>query len=175
MLDLLKTILINQYGASLATLNECVERCPDAAWESKVANLEFSQVVFHTLIYADFYLGDGDRESFQRQPFHVDNPGRFGDYEEFEDRPPVTLYDRPFIRLYLDHCHVKAGEVVAAETAASLSARSPFSWLDFSRAETHLYNIRHIQHHAAQLILRLRRDFGQNMPWFRSGWPAAAR
>jgi MFS superfamily sulfate permease-like transporter len=33
------------------------------------------------------------------------------------------------------------------------------------------YITRHIQHHAAQLILRLRRDFEVDIPWFKSGWP----
>lgn len=174
MLDTFKQVIVNQFDAALCTLSTCIEQCPDAAWTTKIANYEFSQVTFHTLIFADFYLGDGDEQTFRRQPFHVDNEGGFGDYEEFENRVPVTLYERPFIRSYVAHCRAKASEVIAAETAESLSVRSPFSWLPFSRAEVHVYNIRHIQHHAAQLILRLRREYRQEMPWFKSGWPVAA-
>lgn len=170
MLGTFKEVLTNQYGAALCTLDSCIERCPDAAWKAKIVNYEFSQVVFHTLIYTDYYLGDGD-ETFYKQPFHVGNPGCFGGYEEFEDRIPVTLYDRPFLRSYVAFCRAKYPAVIAAETAESLAGPSPFSWLPFSRAETHVHNIRHIQSHAAQLILRLRRDFGQDMPWFKSGWP----
>ncbi|MHC4421686.1 MAG: DinB family protein [Planctomycetota bacterium] len=174
MLDTFKNVIANQFDAALCTLSTCIDGCPDDAWKATIANYEFNQVTFHTLIYADYYLGDGD-ETFRRQPFHLDNQGRFGDYEEFEDRVPVTLYERPFIQRYAAHCRSKATEVVAAETADSLSARSPFSWLPFTRAEVHVYNIRHIQHHAAQLILRLRRDHGQDMPWFKSGWPETAK
>lgn len=170
MLDVLKGLLANQFDAALWTLSTCIDRCPDAAWTSKIAAYEFSQVAFHTLIYADFYLGDGDDEALRRQRFHADNEGCFGDYEEFEDRVPVMLYDRPFIQNYLAHCKTKASEVIAAETTESLAAKSPFSWLPFSRAEVHVYNTRHIQHHAAQLILRLRRDYQQDIPWFKSGW-----
>ena len=172
MLDTFKEVIGNQFDAALCTLSTCIDRCPDAAWKSKIVNYEFSQVTFHTLIFTDFYLGDGD-ETFRRQPFHLDNKGCFGDYEEFEHRVPVTLYERPFIQSYVAHCRAKASEVIAAETAESLTAQSPFSWLTFSRAEVHVYNIRHIQHHSAQLILRLRRDYEQDMPWFRSGWPHA--
>jgi hypothetical protein len=44
------------------------------------------------------------------------------------------------------------------------------------RAELHVYNIRHIQHHSAQLIMRLRLDCDVDVPWISSGWrdPAPA-
>jgi hypothetical protein len=45
---------------------------------------------------------------------------------------------------------------------------------DFSRAELHVYNIRHIHHHAAQLSLRLRLDTGRGVDWVGSGWREAA-
>ena len=38
------------------------------------------------------------------------------------------------------------------------------------RAELHVYSIRHIQHHAAQLSLRLRLDAGVAIPWIGVGW-----
>jgi hypothetical protein len=42
-----------------------------------------------------------------------------------------------------------------------------------SRAELYVYNLRHIQHHAAQLSLRLRLDHGVNIAWVGSGWREA--
>lgn len=174
MLKTLKEVLANQFHAALCTLNDCIDRCPDSAWNSKIVNLEFNQAAFHTLIYTDYYLGDGE-ETFRRQLFHRENEGRFGDYEEFEDRVQVATYERPFIQAYMAHCRTKLSETIAAETAESLSAESTFPWLTFSRAEVYVYTIRHIQHHAAQLILRLRRDYQQDMPWFKSGWPPSAK
>ncbi len=174
MLQTLKEVFANQLHAALCTLSECIDRCPDAAWTSKIVNLDFSQVAFHTLIYLDYYLGDGD-ETFRQQPFHIENQGRFGDYEEFDDRAPVTLYQRPFIQSYVAHCRAKISATIATETAESLSTESPFPWLTLPRAEVYIYNTRHVQHHAAQLILRLRRDYQQDMPWFKSGWPPTAK
>jgi hypothetical protein len=174
MLQPVKEVFANQFEAALCTLNECIDRCPEAAWRSKIVNLEFNQAVFHTLIYTDFYLGDGD-ETFRQQPFHRDNQGRFGDYEEFEDRVQVAIYERPFIQAYMTHCRTKLSATIAAETDESLGEQSPFPWLTFSRAEVYVYSIRHIQHHAAQLILRLRRDYKQDMPWYKSGWPPSAK
>ena len=60
-----------------------------------------------------------------------------------------------------------SGLVAAAKVPALVATH-------LTRAEVHIHNIRHIQHHAAQLILRLRRDYGQDMPWFKSGWPDTA-
>ncbi len=169
MLDTVRELIANQLEAALCTLNACIDRCPETAWNARVGNLKFCQVAFHTLFYADFYLGTNE-ESFRRQPFHRDNERSFGVYEEFEDRPPQSLYDKAFIKNYLAHCRNKAAAVIAAETADTLTARSGFERLKFSRAELHVYNIRHIQHHAAQLGLRLRLDVHEAVPWVGSGW-----
>ncbi|KPJ52053.1 hypothetical protein AMJ39_08795 [candidate division TA06 bacterium DG_24] len=42
---------------------------------------------------------------------------------------------------------------------------SGFPWLPFNRFELHLYNIRHIQHHAGQLIERLRSQGVTDFEW----------
>jgi hypothetical protein len=166
----LKTLLANQYEASLCTLNFCVDRCPESSWNAKVANLLFCQAVFHTLIFADYYLGDGDKKAFREQPFHRENREFFADYEEFEDRVQVMCYTKDGIRKYLNHCREKATRKIASETAESLSAPCGFPRRTFSRAELHVYNIRHIQHHAAQLGLRLRLDHAVDIPWVGTGW-----
>lgn len=170
MLDVFKTLIAHQFEAALCTLNACVDRCPEATWMTRVANYKFCQVVFHTLFFTDYYLGPNE-EAFRRQPFHRNNEQFFGDYEEFEDRAPVRLYDKPPIYTYITHCRTKATEVIAAETDASLAARTGFKRRDISRAELYVYNIRHIQHHSAQLSLRLRLDTGDGVPWVGSGWP----
>src|SRR5262245_54652106 len=169
MLDTFKQLIANQFEAALCTLNACVDRCPETAWKGRVANLKFCQVVFHTLFYADFYLG-ANEDPFRQQPFHQSNQDFFGDYEEFEDRPPTSLYDKASIKKYLSHCRTKAAQVIAAETAELLSGRAQFAKRTVSRAELHVYNLRHIQHHAAQLSLRLRLDSNEDIPWIGSGW-----
>ncbi len=171
MVDTLKELLARQFEAALCTLSACIEQCPATAWDAPVANLAFCQAVFHALFYADCYLGS-NTESLRQQVFHRDNQGFFRDYEELEDRKQQLLYDKESIITYLAFCRRKASEVIAAETADTLSARCGFDWLPFSRAELYLYNIRHIQHHAAQLILRLRLSADMDIPWAKSGWRA---
>lgn len=89
---------------------------------------------------------------------------------EFEDRAPQSFYDKTSIKSYLQHCRNKATAAIAAESADTLNARAGFERRAFSRAELHVYSIRHIQHHAAQLSLRLRLDAQQDIPWIGSGW-----
>lgn len=169
MPDTLKELISNQFQAALRTLDFCIQSCPEAAWDAPIANLAFCQVAFHTVFFADFYLG-ADEDEFRQQPFHRKNPQFFRDYEELEYRKQVLLYDRVAVKAYLDHCRTKAAAVLAAETAATLGAPCGFPRRDFSRAELYVYTTRHIQHHSAQLALRLRLDHQVDTPWFGSGW-----
>lgn len=169
MIDLFKQLIASQFEASLCTLAHSIEHCPGAAWDVRVARYPFCQVAFHTLFFADYYL-EPSADSLKTQPFHLANPTLFGDYEQLEYREPVALYDRAQIRGYLDFCRQKASQTLAAETEVTLSARAQFDRKTFTRAELHVYNIRHIQHHAAQLILRLRLDANVDIPWMGTGW-----
>jgi hypothetical protein len=172
MVDTVKENITNQFEAALSTLNFCIDKCPEAAWNGPVVNLKFCQAVFHTLFYTDFYLGQTD-EDFRREPFHRENAHVFRDYEELEPRAPVHLYDKAWIKTYLQYCLKRGREVLASETAESLAAKTKFPRKDFSRAELYVYNMRHLQHHSAQLIMRLRLDYEVDAPWFSSGWKEA--
>ncbi len=169
MLDTTKALISNQFEAAFCTLNICIDRCPDTSWNALVGNLPFSQVVFHTLFFADYYLGP-DEQSFQGQAFHRDNATFFADYEQLEDRKPTSQYERTDIHRYMEYCRKKAGQAVANETTESLPQPARFERRDFTRAELYVYTIRHIQHHAAQLSLRLRISAAQDIPWIGSGW-----
>lgn len=174
MPDTLKELLAHQYEASLSTLNLAVARCPAASWNERVAKWKFCQAAFHTVFFADVYLQPSDDvEALKRQPFHIEHKAIFRDYEEMEDRPQVLLYDKPFVLTYLQHVRIKAQDTIARESGEVLAGPSGFSWRKCSRAELHVYNIRHIQHHAAQLSLRLRVDADVDVPWVSHAWKEA--
>lgn len=171
MLDLYKTSTTNQFEAALCTIQLCINKCPDESWNEPICNVKFCQVAFHTLFFADIYCGIGDND-FREQPFHLENRDFFGLYEELSDSHPVQLYQRDALTQYVEYCRQRAKVAIQAETIESLSGPSHISWRPESRAELHPYNIRHIQHHAAQLSLRLRLDHGIDVPWVSSGWKA---
>ena len=163
-------IIVDQYEAAFSTLNLCIAECDDKQWESRIANLTFSQAAFHTLFYADLYLNNDNDDSFQSQQFHLQNTDSFRDYEELKNQQQTYSYSLGFIESYLAHCRQKLHQVFESATEDWLNEASPFRWIPSTRGEVHIYNIRHIQHHAAQLIMRLRLDGLEDFPWFRSGW-----
>lgn len=170
MLTAWRKLIDRQYGAALCMLSRCVDQCPESLWNEPVGNLKFCQVVFHALFFTDFYLEDS-AQSFQDQPFHRENADFFHDYEELEFVEQKQLYDRASIGDYIQHCRTKFACVIAEETEQTLVARCGFERREFSRAELHVCNIRHIQHHASQLSLHLRLKTGEGVEWAGSGWP----
>ncbi len=169
MIETFKRLIASQFEASLCTLAFGIERCPAELWNARVAKYPFCQVAFHTVFFTDFYLGP-DADSLRQQPFHLANPILFGDYEQLQDREPQSVYKRSQLKSYLEFCRTKAVTTIAAEDEVSLNAPANFARRNFTRAELHVYNIRHIQHHAAQLILRLRLDSDVDIPWIGAGW-----
>ena len=164
MIDLVRTMLASQFQAALSMLNDCIDRCPLEHWDGRIARYPFWQVAYHTLCYADLYLSPG-RASFELRPdLHP------AGWSEFNDEYPSRRFEQPELAGYIATCRDKAVATLAAETPETLAAGSGFDWLPFSRGEVHVYNIRHIQHHAAHLSLRLRIDAGVEIPWVRSGW-----
>jgi hypothetical protein len=169
MLEAYKTLVTNQFEAAFCTLNACIDRCPEELWDRPVGSYPVSLVAFHTLFFADFYL-EANETSIRTQQFHQEQALVFAGYEQLEPREPVGRYEKGFIKAYLEHCRQKAIRVVAAETEASLKGPSGFARRNCTRAELHVYNMRHVQHHAAQISLRLRLDADIDIPWVSSGW-----
>ena len=163
-----RTAMIGQYEAALQTLQQSVETCPEDLWNTPVANHPFCECVFHALFFADLYLGP-DVESLKSQEFHQTHPEIFRNYEELANRPPKLLYDTNMIEKYFAFVQQKLAVVLEQETEESLALPVGFDWLDIDRAELHPYNIRHIQHHAAQLNLKLRLNAHADPRWYRSG------
>ncbi|MGC4006393.1 MAG: DinB family protein [Pirellulales bacterium] len=175
LLPTLKDLLAHQYEAALSALHLSIARCPDALWPAPVAKWTFSQAAFHAVFFADVYLQPSDdEEAVKRQPFHRAHTADFRDYEELADRDPVLFYERSFVVTYLHAARRKAQATLAGESAAALAGPSGFRRRQCSRAELHVYNIRHIQHHAAQLALRLRQaDPDVAIPWVGHAWKDA--
>ena len=166
MIECLKKCLVGQYGAALSVLKQCVEQCPEDGWERGVGNHAFWHVAYHALFYTDLYLSPNER-SFALRSFHRE------DYQFFGRKPwpphePVVAdvpYPKDVILEYLEACRRKASEIIASETPESLEGPSGFSWYEVPRAEMHVINIRHVQHHAAQMSLALRKSAGIGIDW----------
>lgn len=180
-----KPILAAQFEASLRMLHDCIRQCPPEHWDSLIAKYPFWMVAYHTLCFVDLYLSPGEAVW---QPRTGEGSGGVGGlhplgWAELNDEYPSRRFSQAELLGYVEICRRMLGVVLGdndgaaskeasraqPETDESLEGPSGFSRLPFSRAELHLYNIRHIQHHTGQLSAFLRR-VGVDTKWARSGW-----
>jgi hypothetical protein len=157
----LRQLLKNQYRAALAMLRDAIEQCPEKVWFSREPRNAFWQVAYHTLFYTHLYL-QPDEATFRRwPPQHGEEDGISGD--------PYTQAE---VLDYWSFCDRMLDGAVDALDLESLE--SGFSWYPVSKLEHQLINVRHVQHHAAQLADRLRaaRDIG--IPWVATGRASSA-
>jgi uncharacterized damage-inducible protein DinB len=165
MVDFLRQILQSQFEAALSMVKDCVAECGPEYWEGKIANATFRQIAYHTLFFVDYYLSK-DKESFQLRDLHKTG----GD-----ERGPTLCsgLSKDETLEYVRICRQKMIESLKRETAESLQGPSGFR--KCSRAELHIYNIRHIQHHAGAMAAYLRRvdpTIGERevLRWVGHGW-----
>ena len=161
-----RTIIWQQFGAAIDMLDNALRACPDQLWRDRLWNNpserpEYSQfwyIAYHALFWLDFYLS-GSVEGFAPPaPFTLD-----------ELDPAGLLPERPYTRdelqAYLDHGRQKCQATIESLTDEKARQRCGFAWGEVSFAELLLYNMRHVQEHAAQLSLILGQKVGSAPGW----------
>jgi len=151
MSEFWRTIIWQQFGAAIDMLDNAIRACPDALWRSSVWEdptdapeyTEFWFVAYHTISWANRYLSAARDEFTPPAPFVV-------------GRLPERPYTKEEVVWYLDFCRRKAQATFEAMTDEKAGQPYEFPWGgEMSFAELQLYNMRHIQEHAAQLSLHL--------------------
>ena len=148
----------------LYMLKDCIDRCPDNEWNECHKDYPFSRVVFHTLIDCDLNLSDNEKE-LKDQEIHKKYRYEFGEYEELEGRISERTYSRDFIEKYYMHCIGKVVSVFIAKIDNVLLSPNSDYYGSMTKMERYINCIRHTQHHAAQLGLRLQFITGKEMNW----------
>jgi hypothetical protein len=152
-------ILKRQILSALATLRQCIDNCPDNEWNETHGDAPFSQVLFHVLVYTDLYLLESG-EDFKNQRFHLENKNFFKDYYDLENKMPKNVYLKEDIVTYYNFCYKKAMDYEQND----LMKKS--HWAKRTIYEQIISGlIRHIQHHAAQLGLRIQQITGKELKW----------
>ena len=78
---------------------------------------------------------------------------------------PDRVYSKEELLAYLRHGREKCRPSLAALTDEMAAISCRFERRDTSVMELHLYNMRHVQHHAAQLNLMLRQTIDSAPDW----------
>ena len=153
-----RAVIWRQFGASIQMLENAIAACPDDLWDDRSRQTEFWYVVYHTLFFLDLYLS-GSVEGFAPPaPFTLDELDPAG-------LLPEQPYTKEELHTYLEHGREKCRAVIETLTDEKARRRCEFGWIDVNFSELLLYNLRHVQHHAAQLNLILRQKIDSAPPW----------
>lgn len=153
-----KGMVWQQFGAAIDMLEDAIRACPPAVWGDRVHEREFWYLAFHTLFFLDYYLADAENSFRPPAPFTLSELDPAGVL-------PDRVYSQQELLAYLQHGRNKARSKLS-NLSDELGARdSGFARRDMSVAELALYNMRHVQHHAAQLYLLLRQTTDSAPGW----------
>jgi hypothetical protein len=159
-----KEAVASQCGAALDMLENAVRACPDPHWAdgSVIVDKQFWYLVFHTLWWHDHYVSPTEASHRPPAPYTMDEMSP--DYVY-----PPTTYTRGQLLAFLEHGRRRCRERNAGLTDESAAAPCGFERRNMSVLELLLYNLRHVQHHTAQLNLLLRQRIDSAPRWVSRG------
>lgn len=162
MSDFWRGAIRQQFHAAIDMLANAIKACPDSVWSGEGRGA-FWYIAFHTLFFLDLYLSEADESQFRPPP-----PFGLG---ELEDAVvvPEPAYGKDELLRYLEYCRKRLETVMAGMTEAWAASPCPIPYRDMSNGELLLYNMRHVQHHAAQLNLLLRQRTNSAPDWVSKG------
>ncbi len=142
-------------------LKRAIESCPTSLWERPSDGMGYWYLAYHTLFFIDHDLHAAEA-AFESPWFD-----RF-EYELKELPPPYEdPYSKEDLLAYLDQCLAKARRVLwSLSRGESLDLRGGRR-VDLRPLEVMLYELRHVQHHAAQMNALLRREGVEPPRWVR--------
>jgi len=153
-----KTIIWQQFGAAIDTLENAIHACPEEVWGDRSRRPEYWYNVYHTLFFLDFYLAETDERFAPPNPFTLSELDPAGVL-------PERVYTKDEMLTYLEHGRTKCRAKIAALTDETAHQRCGFERPDVTVAELFLFSMRHVQHHAAQLNLILRQTTDSAPRW----------
>ena len=160
MSTLLRSTFWGQFGASIDMIENSMHACPEELWGDRSRQPEFWYLVYHTLFWLDMYLSEREEGFTPPAPFTLEELDPAGVL-------PPRVYSKDELQDYLDHCRNKLRRVIESLSEETASERRKFGTKDFTLLEMMLYNMRHVQHHAAQLNQVLRQATNSAPRWVR--------
>ncbi|NGF55690.1 DinB family protein [Parapedobacter sp. SGR-10] len=158
-------ILASQYKASLGMLRQALEKVPEEQWSTEEYNNPNWQIAYHVLWGTKFYLG-ANPESYVPFDNAIEGAESLGGNQDWENPEEGTkiegFHTKEELISFIDNIE---SNLLSSIEALPLNDNSGFEWYPYSRLELHINNIRHIQHHTAQIIERLKAKGITGFPW----------
>ena len=155
----LQKTLWRQFGAAIDTLENVIRACPESLWSDRSRRPEFWYIAYHTIFWLDLYMSEGESEKDFRPP----TPYTLTELDP--DGRPERIYTLAELMDYLRYSRRKCKESIARLTDESAHNRVAPMRPQLTQLELHMYTMRHVQHHAAQLNLVLRQVTDSATGW----------
>lgn len=158
-------ILASQYQASLGMLRQALEKVPEEQWNIEEYSNPNWQIAYHILWGVKFYLGASPESyvPFENALEGAESLGGNHDWENPEEGIKIEgFHTKEELLSFIGDI---ARNLLFSIEALPLNDNSGFEWYPYSRLELHINNIRHIQHHTAQIIERLKAKGITGFPW----------
>lgn len=170
MISLLKDAIWKQFGASIDMLINVVINCPDTYF---LSHKRFYYIAYHSAIFLDYYLTFPPKDFSPILPF-TQMEEDLRPKEAIDDLIPDKIYSKQELVNYLQLSRTRCKNILDGLTDDNLHKRftegSEPNDMDFPIVEILLYNLRHTQHHVAQLNMLIRQDLNKHVEWsFRVG------
>ncbi|MEZ5357281.1 MAG: DinB family protein [Candidatus Zixiibacteriota bacterium] len=153
-----KDIIRRQFGAAITTMENAIKACPDDLWGKESDWFAFWYSASHCLFWLDYYLTPDRKDYIPPAPFGLEELDPAGVL-------PPRVYTKDELLTYLNHGRKKCNETIRNMSDELAAKQYKFGQFDISFAELLLYNLRHVQHHAAQLNLLLRQQCDIGSKW----------
>ena len=151
----LKETLWKQFGASIDMLENALILCPDELWNTEA---KFWYNAYHCLFYLDYYL------TLEPDKFAPLSPFTLSEFDP-SGAIPDQVYSKAVLLAYLQMNRKKCHDLIGNMTTEIAHKRWVNGYKNYSVIEILLYNMRHVQHHAAQLNLLLRQGINNAPSW----------
>ena len=150
-----KDAVWGQIGAAIDSLELAIDACPEELWGDRSRFPEYWYVVYHTVFMLDYYMSESPEGYAPPAPFTLSELDPAGVL-------PDRVYSKEEMRRFLEHGRQKTRAKIAGMSEEKAVSRSPFR--DYPELEFLLYQMRHIQHHTAQLNLLIRQVTHSDAP-----------
>ncbi len=150
-----KETIWRQFGASIDMLENAIQLCPPEFWDTEK---KFWYNAYHCLFYLDYYL------TLDPEHFSPPTPFTLSEFDP-DGAMPDRTYSKDELFSYLEHSRNKCHDLIASLTDEMANSRWINEYKNYSVLEVLLYNMRHVQHHAAQLNLLLRQEIDDAPRW----------
>ncbi len=164
MLEELKNSLWKQFGASIDMLINALNACPDTLYQN---NKRLFYTAYHVTVFLDYYLTIPPTDFKPQLPFTIIEKEAIPK-EALDDVLPNQHYPKEQLLEYIQTSKKKCHDVIMGikETGNPRFVEDvEVGKMDYSLIEILLNNLRHVQHHTAQLNTLLRNQGLEPPKW----------